>query len=202
MPEAKAVASPPSTAWKYRIASVAIENTELWVEDDSTPKPVTLALAPLNIHLKDISSDLGKPLKLDFSGTVNRKGSINISGTVTAEPLKAELRLITKRLDLATAGPYLSSRLNATITSAALTMNAAIGVAQVRKDFHINFRGDTTLGNLRMLDKLTGDDFLRWKSFSANKINVSWAVPNPRCTSARSRCRISTRASSSTPTAS
>ena len=178
--EAKAGASPPSAAWKYRIASVAIENTELRVEDDSAPKPVIVAVAPLNIHLKDISSDLGKPLKLDFSGTVNRKGSISVAGTVTPEPLKAELRLVSKRLDLAAAGPYLSSRLNATITSAALTMKAAIGVAQVRKDFHINFRGDTTLANLRMLDKVTGDDFLRWNRFSAKRINVSLGGSEPR----------------------
>jgi len=170
----------PSTAWKYKVGSIAIENTELRVDDESTSKRVTIAVAPMNIHVKDVSSDLSKPIKLDLNATVNRKGSINIAGTVTPDPLKAEIRLITKRLDLSVAGPFLSSHLNAAITSAALTMNAAIGVAQVRKDLRINFRGDTTLGNVRILDKVTGDDFVRWNSFSANRINLSLGNGQPK----------------------
>ena len=59
-------------------------------------------------------------------------------------------------------------------------MNAAIGVAQVRKDFRINVRGDTTLGNVRILDKVTGDDFVRWNSFSVNRMNLSLGSGQPK----------------------
>ena len=176
----KSETKPPGVEWKYRVALFAIENSDVRVRDESTPKPVMIAVAPLNIHVRDVSNDLHKPIKVDVAATVNRKGSINVGGVVTPEPLKAELRVATKRLDLAIANPYLSSHLNAAITSAVLTMNASLGLAQMRREFEINFRGDTTLGNVRVLDKLTGEDFVRWSSFSANRINLSVGGREPK----------------------
>src|SRR5713226_147345 len=83
-PEAAAntpAASASAQPWKYRIASVAVENTQLQVEDDTQTRAVNLALAPLNLHLKDVSSDLGKPITLELDGTLNHKGTFKITGT-------------------------------------------------------------------------------------------------------------------------
>src|SRR5260370_19963109 len=82
------------------MASVAVENTQLQMEDDPQPRAVKLALAPLNLHLKDVSSDLGKPITLELDGTLNHKGAFKITGTATPAPLKANVRVVTKRLDL------------------------------------------------------------------------------------------------------
>src|SRR5712692_6126195 len=123
-PEAAAntpAASASAQLWKYRIASVAVENTQLQVEDDTQTRAVNLALAPLNLHLKDVSSDLGKPITLELDGTLNLIGTFKITGTATPAPLKANVRVVTKRLDLAMMDPYVTSQLNATITKAALS---------------------------------------------------------------------------------
>src|SRR5216684_822388 len=60
-PKQEAAANTPAASasaqpWKYQIASVAVENTQLQVEDDTQTRAVNLALAPLNLHLKDVSS--------------------------------------------------------------------------------------------------------------------------------------------------
>ena len=102
-------AAPPSQSWQYQIASVAMEQTDVTFEDDNAPQPVKAAVAPLNLHLKDVSSDFKKPFAVDVDGTLNRKGTFKVTGTAAIAPLKADLRVATKRLDLAFADPYVAA---------------------------------------------------------------------------------------------
>ena len=169
-----------SPGWQYGIASVALENAEVEVEDDTTPRPVKLGVAPLNLHVKDVSSDLAKPMGLDLDAIFNRKGSLKVSGTAAVTPLKAELRVATRRLDLAFADPYLAKNLNARIRSALLTMNGTVGLAKPHDDVEVRYRGDATLGNLRMIDRLTGDNFLQWSALSVNRIDAGVGAGEPK----------------------
>ncbi len=167
-------------SWRYGIASVAVENTEARVEDDTTPEPLLLAVAPLSLHLHDISNDFAKPIALDLDGTVNGKGGFKITGTAAPAPLKVDLHVVTRRLDLAPATPFVSSRLNATIKSAALTMDGRLGAASERDNLRLSFRGNATLGGVRVLDKITNDLFLRWGAFSAEGIDFATGSGPPR----------------------
>jgi hypothetical protein len=174
------VAAPPSQSWQYRIASVAMEQTDATFEDDNAPQPVKAAVAPLNLHLKDVSSDFTKPIAVEVDGELNRKGTFKVTGTAAIAPLKANLRVATKRLDLAFADPYVSSRMNATITSANLTMNGAVGLEQARNDFIVSYKGDASLGSVKMLDKLTNDLFFRMNALDANKIDFALGKGPPK----------------------
>lgn len=179
-PRSSAAPAAPSESWKYQIASIAMERTDATFEDYTAPQPIKLALAPLNLHLKDVSSDLGKPIAVDIDGTLNRKGTFKVTGTAAPNPLKADLRVATQRLDLSFADPYVSSRLNAAITSAGLTMNGLVGVAEVRNNYHVSYRGDATLGEVTMLDKLTNDLFLKWNALSASRIDFNLGNGPPK----------------------
>jgi hypothetical protein len=172
--------APPSQSWQYRIASVAMEQTDATFEDDNAPQPVKAAVAPLNLHLKDVSSDFTKPIAVEADGTLNRTGTFKVTGTAAIAPLKADLRVATKRLDLAFANPYVSSRLNATITSANLTMDGTVGLEQARHDFLVSYRGDASLGSVKMLDKLTNALFFRMNALDANKIDFALGKGPPK----------------------
>jgi len=142
--------------------------------------PAKIVLAPVNLHLKNVSTDLTKPFGVELDGVVNRRGQFKVSGDAAIQPLKADLRVVTRQLDLTALDPYLSSRLNARITSAALTTDGAVGLAEARNTMRIKYRGDATLGNVRMLDKLTNDSFLTWQSFSANRIDAEIGQGQPK----------------------
>ena len=173
-------AAPPAPSWQYQVASVAMEQTDATFEDHSAPQPVKVAVAPLNLHLKDVSSEFSKPIAVEIDGTLNRKGTFKVTGTAVIAPLKADLRVATKRLDLAFADPYVSSRMNATIASANLTMDGAVGLEQARNDFIVSYRGDASLGSVRMLDKLTNDLFFRMNALNVNKIDFALGKGPPR----------------------
>ena len=83
-------------------------------------------------------------------------------------------------MDLSFADPYVSSRLNATITSANLTMDGKVGLSQERKDFLVSYRGDASLGNVKMLDKLTNDLFFKMAALNVNKIDFALGKGPPK----------------------
>ncbi len=179
-PAPAVAAAPAAPAWKYQIESVALDKTSAHVVDDSGPQPLDLTVAPLNLQAKDVSSDFAKPFTMALDGTLNHKGSFDVKGNAAITPLKADLHVITKALDLAPANPFVASRLNTTITSAALSMNGAVAVENARNVFHASYRGDATLGNVRMLDKVTGDPFVRWNAFSFSRIDADFGGAKPK----------------------
>ena len=173
-------ASASASAWQYRIASLAIDNAEARLEDAAAPRRIELVVAPLHLHLKDLSSDLSEPIGLELDGTLNRQGRFTVTGTAVPAPLQAELRIATHELDLAAMDPYVSDMLNATMSSAALTMNGALALATARDKLRISYRGDATLGNVHLLDRVTSESVLRWHSCSASRIDVEIGSGPPK----------------------
>ncbi len=169
---ARANEPPPGPSWKYKVNSIALENTSARVEDDSTPRHAKVDVTPLNIHLKNLSDDFAKPITLDVSGTLNKRGTFSVTGTAAPIPLKADIRVTTDHLNLAPLDPYVASKLNATIKSAALTLKGVVGLDNSHKDFRVSYKGDVALGNVMVLDKLTSDPFVQWKTLSVTRINL------------------------------
>jgi len=169
-------------AWNYQVESVAIEKTDLRFEDTSTPRIVRAQFSPLNIHVKNLSSDFAKPIDLQVDGVRNGRGTFKIDGTAAIKPVKANLKIETRNLDMAAANEYVSTKLNAQVTKAELTMKADVGVEQVQSDYRIKYGGDLTLGDLTAIDKLTGDDFVDWKALSVRggEVVIGEGVPKVR----------------------
>ncbi|HXR36465.1 MAG TPA: DUF748 domain-containing protein, partial [Candidatus Binataceae bacterium] len=171
-------AAAPAQPWRYRIESVAIENTDATLEDDVPVAPVTLHLAPLNLHLKDVSNDLTKPIGIEIDGSTPQ-GTFKIDGTAVPAPLKTDLHLAAQRLDVAPVDNYLGSQLNVRLTRATLSLKGDLEVAGAEGKFRGSYRGAATLGNLRLIDKVTGDRFLRWSALSASRIDAAFGAGPP-----------------------
>ncbi|MBF6559616.1 MAG: DUF748 domain-containing protein [Candidatus Binataceae bacterium] len=172
--------TPPAGGWQYKIAAVTLEKSAIAIEDHTVARPVKIGVAPLNIRLKDVTSDFAKPFSLELDGTADKTGTFAIDGTAAIEPLKADLRVTTRRLDVAPATLYAQSNLNATITSAALTTKGAVALADPGGKLRVSYRGDATLTNVRVLDKLTSDLFLRWNALSVHRIDFRMGEGQPR----------------------
>jgi uncharacterized protein involved in outer membrane biogenesis len=178
--EPDTAASASGSAWQYRIASVAIDNAEARLEDAAAPRRIELVAAPMNLHLKDLSNDLSEPIGLELEATFNRQGRVNVTGTAVPAPLQADLRVATHELDLAAMEPYVRDMLNATMSSAALTMDGALALATARDTLRVSYRGDATLGNVHLLDQATSDSILRWQSCSASRIDAEMGAGPPK----------------------
>ncbi len=173
---AKPAASKPATApdkpWQFSISKIALNKAAVRFLDDAAPSPVKIEITPLNLSLQNVSSDLSQPAKLDLSGDLPRKGHFQITGDVVPLPLKADLQIDTQKLDVAAFGAYVG-KLNATIASAALSTRAQLKLSKNKQDqLQLSYRGNATLGRVRVLDKVTDDTFINWNALTANGINV------------------------------
>jgi hypothetical protein len=169
----KAEAAAPT--WHYRIDALNLKDSAANFTDLSTPRPVKLALKPLQLNVQKLSDDLTKPLPVQLQATLNRKGALNVSGDVTAQPqLKLGLKIDGNRVDAAAFEPYFGSMLNATVASALLNAKGDLTFAQTKDTMHAAYRGDAALVDVRMLDKATSDPFAGWRSLALSNLKATY----------------------------
>ncbi|MBN3722844.1 DUF748 domain-containing protein [Burkholderia sp. Ac-20379] len=167
-------AAAAAAPWHYRIGELNLTDSKAGFTDLSTPHPVKLALAPLQVKVGPITDDLSKPLPLSLRTTLNRKGTFAVTGDVTATPLNAHLRIDGNRLDAAAFEPYFGGALNATIASALLNANGNLAVSQNKAATKAAYRGDVALVDVRMLDKATSDPFAGWRSLALSNLKANY----------------------------
>ncbi|MBU9149547.1 DUF748 domain-containing protein [Burkholderia multivorans] len=168
----KAQAAAPS--WHYRIDALNVKEASANFTDLSTPRPVKLAIKPLDLSVQKLGDDMTKPLPVQLKATLNRKGSLNVTGDVTAQPLKLALKIDGNRVDAAAFEPYFGSALNATIASALLNAQGNLTFAQAKDTMRAAYRGNIALVDVRMLDKATSDPFAGWRSLALTNLKANY----------------------------
>ncbi|MCA8413766.1 MAG: DUF748 domain-containing protein [Burkholderia multivorans] len=168
----KAQAAAPS--WHYRIDALNVKEASANFTDLSTPRPVKLAIKPLDLSVQKLGDDMTKPLPVQLKATLNRKGSLNVTGDVTAQPLKLALKIDGNRVDAAAFEPYFGSALNATIASALLNAQGNLTFAQAKDTMRAAYRGNVALVDVRMLDKATSDPFAGWRSLALTNLKAHY----------------------------
>jgi hypothetical protein len=166
--------STAAAPWTYSIAAVDLEKSNISFTDRSQAQPVVLTLAPLQLKLQHISNDMAKPIDLDLSTGFQKKGQLKVKGAVTPQPLKVALQIEGRQLDLLAAEPYVAARLNASIASALLGLKGELKLNQEQQGLKVRYKGEAGLYNVRMLDKLTSDQFAGWRSLKIEQIKADY----------------------------
>ncbi|MBA2078098.1 DUF748 domain-containing protein [Rhodanobacter sp. PCA2] len=164
--------SSPAPAWHWSIAHLGIDGSTLGLTDPRIAgKRGHTELKLDHTSIDDLSDDMRRPLKLALNGGIGR-GSLRVDGKLRPQPLDADLRVRTTRLDIAPLQSLVEAPLNVTLTSALLSADGRMRYRDHRPQALMDWRGRVTLGNVRVQDKLTGDDFLRWNSLNASDLDV------------------------------
>ncbi|HEX7156204.1 MAG TPA: DUF748 domain-containing protein, partial [Burkholderiaceae bacterium] len=158
--------------------TIAVEHVQIgdWtarIESLGLPQTAVTTLAAVALTADGMSTAAGKAGKVTLSATVNRKGSLSISGEVGIEPLHTDLALNLKGVDLLAAQPYFTERINLLVTQADLSARGRLRVDQASNgDLKGGFRGEAALGNLTTIDKVSAHDFVSWKSLGFTGVDV------------------------------
>ncbi|MEW9570732.1 DUF748 domain-containing protein [Rhodanobacter sp. Si-c] len=164
--------SSPAPAWHWSIAHVGIDGSTLALTDPRIAGKHGRAEFKLDrTSIDGLSDDMRRPLKLALDGGIGR-GSLRVDGKLRPQPLDADLRVRTTRLDIAPLQSLVGTALNVTLTSALLSADGRVRYREHHPQALLDWRGRVTLGNVRVQDKLTGDDFLRWNSLNASGLTV------------------------------
>jgi hypothetical protein len=175
---AKADSSP---AWQWSIGHLGVENGSVRFTDHATAgdKPALVVVQSLNGAIDGLSDKFNQQRNLKLEGSIG-KGSFSTTGKVQLLPATADIDLVTKQLDIATFAPYISVPLNVVISSARVSSKGKLHYDGRGAQPKMTYRGNASFERVRIQDKLSGDDFLRWSSLAGSNLDVAYGSGTPR----------------------
>lgn len=176
----KAGTAATAPAWRWSVANLQLQDSDVTFKDLAADRAMPLLVHAGHYSIDGLSDDLHKPLKLALTGQLG-KGKYSVEGNVKPQPLDADLRLKTSGVDIAPLQSLISVPLNVHIASALLSLDGRARYSDRGKaPARVDYRGHATFGRVRIQDKLTGDDFLRWHSLTASGMAIRLGEGAPR----------------------
>lgn len=119
--------------------------------------PLTPAAVPVRLHAES-----------------GQRGVIGVDGSVLPTVPASRLQLDLREVEMRPLQPYLADRFNAALRSGTLTVKGKLNVdAPTGKPIAAQFAGNVLSGNVRTVDRISGDDFLRWRSLAVSGIDFA-----------------------------
>jgi len=172
--------APAGGGWTVKLGKVSLEGGAARLADYAPAeanrgRPVIHQFRNLGLTTGAIAWPLtpaAVPVKLHAEA--GRRGVIGLEGDVLPATPATQLQVDLRELDLAPIQPYLAERFNAALRSGTLTVKGRLGIsAPAGKPIAARFAGNVSAGNVRTVDRLTGDDFLRWRSLAVSGIDFA-----------------------------
>ncbi len=171
-------AAAPAKPWQVDVGSVAIEGGKLRLTDYQPAaangnRPVVHQLRGIDVKTGAVRWPLAAtPVALKVKAESGRRGVLSLDGTVQPTLPALQMRVDAKQLDLTPFQPYLADRFNAALRAGNATVNGKLAVAVPSgKPLAATFAGTAQLSNVRTVDRLNGEDFIRWRSLGLSGID-------------------------------
>ncbi|HRP23889.1 DUF748 domain-containing protein [Thauera sp.] len=166
----KAAAEPD---WVLSVDKLAVSATALRLEDRSVARPVVTTVDDIDFQLDGFSTAKGNTSQIKLDSRFNKRGRIAVSGPLSLEPLKAELRLDLRSVDLLPVQPYVLAQTKIAISRGNLTTQGRLNLQTDRRGRLLaSFRGDVGVANFASVDRLNATDFVRWRTLRVGGINA------------------------------
>jgi Domain of Unknown Function (DUF748) len=156
-------------AWQFDLREFALRDASISAEDRRTKPTAKILLAPLSVKVLGANLDLGKPVTVALDTRVNDAGTVNVTGTVTPQPMTANLSLKLAGIELAAIQPYIAQYTSMTLLAGALSGDGKVlyGTAQPA----VQFMGNISVANLHTVDNALHDDFINWDRLDIQGLN-------------------------------
>jgi uncharacterized protein involved in outer membrane biogenesis len=182
-PGEKPVKAKKSAEMLVTIKDISIDHYTVKVEDSSTQEPVNLIADRINFKGSNLSTVRNTKGRASLSFLFNKKGSVTTNGSVSMNPVSANMKLNVKGLEIAPFQSYFTNRVRIIITQGDIMLNGIVS-AGYSKDgiMKASYKGEASVQNFTSLNKASAEDFLKWKSLyfegmdaASNPLNVNIA---------------------------
>ncbi|MDD3676759.1 DUF748 domain-containing protein [Thauera propionica] len=165
--------APAGAPWVVAVDKLALQGVSVRVEDRTVSRPVVMAADNIDFELDGFSTEKGNLSQLKLDSRINKNGKLGVSGSLGLEPLKADLKLDLRNVDLLPIQPYVLQQTKIAISRGNLTTKGQLKLGTGRRgDLLADFRGDVAVGNFASIDRLNATDFLRWRTLRVGGVNA------------------------------
>jgi uncharacterized protein involved in outer membrane biogenesis len=162
-----------STSFSLDIDEVQLTGGKISFSDLTPSEPVTMTVKNLDLRVEKISTTKNSKGKLSLSLLLNKKGTISTTGSISLDPVSAELKMDLKGIEIDAFQSYFADKVKITVTSGAFSTTGNLSLGSTgNQELKINYRGNAALSNFSSIDKANAEDFLKWESLSFNDLNV------------------------------
>lgn len=161
----------PAT-WTVTLKEITLDDYGVSMEDRRPPSPVRLDLGALRMNVKNVTYPPTGALDFTASMQVNSTGPLSTSGTVTAEPVRADIDIEMTKFPLAPFQPYIGQAMNVELRKGSADLKGHVRYAPAEKQ-SIRFHGDARLSQLATVDSQLNKDLVNWESLHLNTIDVA-----------------------------
>ncbi|NMG15724.1 putative protein DUf748 [Aromatoleum bremense] len=162
--------------WSLALERLALDDWAVRFEDRTQDAPIVLQAIAIKLKADGLSTAKGTATKFELDARVNKRGRAAVNGTVALDPLKGNLRLDLRSVDLLPLQPYVVEQLNIAISRGTVTTRGTLAFESAR-DGNVKgrFRGNLGIADFSSIDKNHATDFLRWRSLALAEVDVQTA---------------------------
>ena len=156
-------------SWSTAIKRVNLKSAAVHYSDLAMAKPVSMVVDGLDLTLDDIDATGTKPANIAVQAHVNQKGGVKANGTLTWNPLTADLAVRLEAVDIVSLQGWAGDKLNAVLTGGDVSFDGTIGIHGEPAKIALNGQG--ALANFALLDAGNSQDLLRWKKLEIGGVD-------------------------------
>jgi hypothetical protein len=174
--------SPAVLPWAVNIAEVAVDDLSFAFQDSTTAPPFSIAIDPLDLTLRGVSSKPGSEFALDANVTIEQTGKLAVGGVVAALPPSARVKAVLSDFPLPIFQPYIKPFAHLEIVSGTVGAEGDIEISGVKPGTipRVVFKGAAGSKNFVTKDTKNDENLVSWRSldlagvsYAPEKIHVS-----------------------------
>lgn len=133
-----------------------------------------ISLQSLSLQAKNLSDTLDQPIPFKLQARFDKAGSAELSGQAASHLKQLDLDLDVKDLPITPFQHYFTNVLNVTFSSGLVSAKGKLAVTPPLESqkLALDYKGEAAVTNLRMQDKVTSTDFLRWRTLAVSGIQA------------------------------
>jgi uncharacterized protein involved in outer membrane biogenesis len=161
----------PDAPWNVTVANVEVRDASIDLEDRKIAPGTKFAVVPVNLKVTGASLDLSKPVPVTVDAVINGHASVRADGTVTPQPLAADLKLSLERARMQILQPYILPLADLTITGGLLAVAGQARLAPPEAAGpEIAFSGDVAVDGFASIDNALREDLVNFRMLQLKKL--------------------------------
>lgn len=158
-------------AWSYAIGKLSLRDTKFGLEDRAATTPRRIDIDQTVLDLTGVSSARGARAQLALKARINRHGKLALNGGFGLQPQWADLKLDARAIDVTPAEPYLAEYFEIGLSRGELSVQGRLEFQRTAGGSPvIRYRGGLGIANLRTLDRINAEEFVRLKNLGISGI--------------------------------
>jgi len=172
-PETKAQEKPLPT---LILDDFDLKGGKITYRDEVPLEPIISLIQDISIKGEKISTVKDSQGTLSVSMDLNkRKGSVIVNGPISLNPVFVSLDINLKKMRIRPLQEYFTEYFRVNYTDGDISAKGRVSVRKTpEKDLSIKYDGNVLLANFAMVDKVNGEDYLKFKSLYVNPVSAGY----------------------------